>query len=167
MKKLTLLLFVAIIFSCSIVSCSYKLLPPTVIKTTGMKRGTISDYTHFYIPQTETLKSGRTDVDWYTGSTYGQQKSVNPGDVITGFLAKKGFIKVSSTDDMSKKTLTINYGESGRREVGLGGYTIEVTIQFIDSRTNTLVLTCVAEGIGPTEADDIRIAINRCLESIF
>ena len=32
---------------------------------------------------------------------------------------------------------------------------------------NSLVTSCVAEGIGSTEADDIRIAINRCLSSIY
>ena len=158
MKKLLyLLLFIPFVFS-----CSYQLLPPTVIN-----KGAVSEYTHFYIQSTETLNSGVTSSDGYGGS-YGQQKSVNPSDVITGFLVKKGFIKVLNTDNVSNKTVIVNYGESGKRNVDIfGAYTIEVTIQFVDSKTNTLVSTCVAEGIGSTEADDIRKAITRCLESIF
>ena len=73
-----------------------------------------------------------------------------------------------NTDNVTNKTLIVSYGESGKREVDVfGSYTIEVTIQFVDSKTNTLVSTCVAEGIGSTEADDIRIAINRCLTALF
>ena len=161
MKKLILLLFIPLVSFC-LVGCSYKLLPPTVIN-----KGAISEYTHFYIQQTETLNSGVTASDGYGGS-YGQQKSVNPSDVITGFLVKRGFIKVLNIDNVSNKTVIVNYGESGKREVDIfGSYTIEVTIQFVDLETNTLVSTCVAEGIGSTEADDIRKAITRCLESIF
>ena len=160
MKKL-LLLFIPL-FSLCLVGCSYKLLPPTIIN-----KGAISEYTHFYIESTETLNSGRTSSDGY-GNTYGQQKSVNPSDVITGLLVKRGFIKVLNTDNVTNKTLIVSYGESGKREVDVfGSYTIEVTIQFVDSKTNTLVSTCVAEGIGSTEADDIRIAINRCLTALF
>ena len=48
--------------------------------------------THTFISINETLNSGRTSSDGY-GNTYGQQKSVNPSDVITGLLVK-GFIKV-------------------------------------------------------------------------
>jgi hypothetical protein len=158
MKKLLLLL----LYIPFVISCSYQLLPPTVIN-----KGAVSEYTHFYIQSTETLNSGVTSSDGYGGS-YGQQKSVNPSDVITGFLVKRGFIKVLNTDNVSNKTVIVNYGESGKRNVDIfGAYTIEVTIQFVDSKTNTLVSTCVAEGIGSTEADDIRKAITRCLESIF
>jgi hypothetical protein len=55
----------------------------------------------------------------------------------------------------------VNYGESGKRDRGLG-YTIEVTIQFISAKTHTQICSCTAEGQGETEADDIRQAITRC-----
>ena len=45
------------------------------------------------------------------------------------------------------------------------GYTLEVTIAFFDASTSDVVFRCTAEGFGRTEADDIEIAINRCLES--
>jgi len=60
----------------------------------------------------------------------------------------------------------VNYGESGRRNVAFG-YTIEVTIQFISAKSHTLLSSCTAEGIGDTEADDIRKAITRCLTGLF
>ena len=43
----------------------------------------------------------------------------------------------------------------------------EVTIQFISSDTNSLVSSCTAEGRGATEADDIRLAITSCLNSLM
>lgn len=47
------------------------------------------------------------------------------------------------------------------------GYTIEVTIQFISANLNTLICSCIAEGQGETEADDIRQAITRCLTEVI
>lgn len=57
-------------------------------------------------------------------------------------------------------------GESGKRNTGLGGYTLEVTIQLISAKTSSLVCSCTAEGQGSTEADDIRQAITRCLNEL-
>lgn len=111
-----------------------------------------------------------------TGSTYGGQygiygssttKSVNPSDVIAGILIQKGYVILPELNpELAKETLIVNYGESGRRNRGLG-YTIEVTIQFISAATNELVCSCTAEGQGETEADDIRQAIRRALDGLF
>lgn len=49
---------------------------------------------------------------------------------------------------------------------GIGGYTLEVSIQILDAKTQEPVFICTAEGQGDTEADDIRKAITRCLESL-
>ena len=68
--------------------------------------------------------------------------------------------------ELLDKTLVVNYGESGRRNLNFG-YLIEVTIQFLQARTHSVVCICTAEGQGSTEADDIRIAINRALEPLF
>lgn len=68
--------------------------------------------------------------------------------------------------ELADQTVVVNYGESGRRGLNLG-YTIEITIQFVSYKTNELICTCTAEGQGSTEADDIRIAIERALESLF
>ena len=47
------------------------------------------------------------------------------------------------------------------------GYSIEVTMQFINAKTQLPIVVCTAEGQGSTEADDIRIAITRALEPLF
>lgn len=80
---------------------------------------------------------------------------------------KRGFIIITEiSDDIKDKTLIVNYGESGRRNV-LFGYTTEVTLQFISAGTKNLVCSSTAEGIGDTEADDIKEAITRALEAVF
>ncbi len=134
-----------------------------------VKHAPIENYKYAYITPTKELTSS-------TGGTYGGQygiygstttKSVNPSDVISGILIKEGFVILPELkSDLSHSTLIVNYGESGRRNRGLG-YTIEVTIQFISAKTNEMVCSCTAEGQGETEADDIRQAIRRALSSLF
>ena len=86
----------------------------------------------------------------------------------SGILSKKGFVRLpEQKSELVDETLIVNYGESGRRDTGLGGYTIEVTIQFISAKSNDLICSCTAEGQGSTEADDIRQAITRCLSSLL
>lgn len=97
-------------------------------------------------------------------------KSVNPSDIIAGYLIRKGYIQITQIKpEQASQTLIINYGETGRRNIwgGLLGYTIEITFQFISAQTHEVVCTSTAEGVGSTEADDIRIAINRALEEVF
>src|SRR5690606_7189808 len=102
------------------------------------------------------------------GQYYSSSKSVNPTDVITGILSKEGFIRLPELKpELTDEILIVNYGESGRRNTGFGGYTIEVTIQFISTKSNTLICSCTAEGQGATEADDIRQAISRCLSELI
>ena len=129
----------------------------------------IEMYKYVYISTTKELTSS-------TGGTYGGQygiygssttKSVNPSDVIAGILIKEGYVILPKLkSELSNETLIVNYGESGRRNRGLG-YTIEVTIQFISAKTNEMICSCTAEGQGETEADDIRQAIKRALSSLF
>ena len=82
-------------------------------------------------------------------------------------MIKKGFTQIPNiSPELASQTLIINYGESGRRNVGLG-YTIEVTLQILSAKTHEIVCISTAEGQGSTEADDIRIAITRALEEVF
>ena len=134
-----------------------------------VKKSPIEMFKYAYISPTKELTSS-------TGSTYGGQygiygssttKSVNPSDVISGVLIKEGFIILPELkSELSNETLIVNYGESGRRNRGLG-YTIEVTIQFISAKTKQMICSCTAEGQGETEADDIRQAIRRALDGLF
>ena len=134
-----------------------------------VRNAPIEMYKYAYISPTKELTSS-------IGGTYGGQygiygssttKSVNPSDVIAGILIKEGYIILPELKpELSNETLIVNYGESGRRNRGLG-YTIEVTIQFSSAKTNEMICSCTAEGQGETEADDIRQAIRRALTSLF
>jgi len=136
------------------------------------KYDSIEGYKYFVIPTTSNLTSS-------TGSVYGGDygvygatttKSVNPGDVITGIMMKQGYTRLPEINpELINETLIINYGESGRRNIagGLGGYTIEVTINLVSAKSHKTLASGSAEGQGSTEADDIRQAITRCLSAIF
>lgn len=129
----------------------------------------VSSYKYFYVTPTSELTSSSGGVYGGLYGTYGgtTTKSLNPSDVISGVLLKQGMIRLPELDpELLDKTLVVNYGESGRRNLNLG-YTIEVTIQFLQARTHSVVCICTAEGQGSTEADDIRIAINRALKPLF
>ena len=132
---------------------------------TSINNGDIGDFKYIYISQTKSLTSSSGAS--INGQYYSTSKSVNPRDVISGILAKEGFILIPELkEEIAHETLIVNYGESGRRNTGLGSYTIEVTIQFVASQTSALISSCTAEGRGETEADDIREAITRCLNSV-
>lgn len=128
----------------------------------------IEGYRYVYITPTAELTSS-TGVAYAVGNgLYGNSsKTINPSDVISGIFLKNGFIRLPELKpDLSDQTIVVNYGESGRRNKGLG-YTIEVTIQILSAKTNEPICICTAEGQGETEADDIRIAINRALTPLF
>lgn len=134
-----------------------------------VKKAPVEKFKYAYIIPTTGLTSS-------TGSTYGgpygiygssTTKSVNPSDVITGILIQKGYVILPELKpELARETLIVNYGESGRRNRGLG-YTIEVTIQFISAENSEMICSCTAEGQGLTEADDIRQAIQRALDGLF
>ena len=106
------------------------------------------------------IKKGRIIVE-------GKSNEVITSEVISGVLINEGFIILPELkSELSNETLIVNYGESGRRNRGLG-YTIEVTIQFISAKTKQMICSCTAEGQGETEADDIRQAIRRALDGLF
>ncbi len=158
----TIRFLIIFITSIWIISCA-SLKPPTIIKNES-----IENFTYIYISPTKSLTSSSGFT--FGGQYYSSNKSVNPSDVITGILTKEGLIRLPELKpELNDQTLIVNYGESGRRNIagGLGGYTIEVTIQFISAKTHTLISSCTAEGIGATEADDIRKAITRCLTGLL
>jgi hypothetical protein len=157
------LLINIVIISVLLMSCysTKTLLPPTSIKNTE-----IDNFKYIYINPTKSLTSsqGATIGNQYYSST----KSINPSDAIVGILSKKGLIVLPEIkQELADETLVVNYGNSGRRNIGWGGYTTEVTIQFISAKTSALVCSCTAEGLGSTEADDIWQAINRCLTELL
>jgi hypothetical protein len=155
-----------LLFCFAHVGCAslYPLQPVAVIENSP-----IGTYQYVVIAPTNTLTSSTAGLYGNNYSVYGaaKSKSINPADVIKGSLVKSGFIVLPEVkSELLNETLIVNYGESGRRNLGLG-YSIEVTIQFISAENSSLISSCSAEGIGETEADDIRIAIRRCLNALL
>lgn len=145
----------------SLVSCSPKLLPATI----NIKQP-IDNYKYFYVSPTAEKQSEVSTA--YSNSYYHLSKTTNPRDIIAGYLIKRGFISLPELNpQLLDNTFIVNYGESGRRSLGIKGYTLEVTIQFLTAHDYSVLCTCSAEGCGSTEADDIQIAINRALNALF
>lgn len=143
-------------------SCSTTLLPAT-----SLKNGELRNYKYIYITPTNSLTSSHGGTNFY-GQYYSSSTTINPSDEITGLLSKEGFIRLPELkNELASETLIVNFGKSGIRNTGMGGYTIEVTIQFVNANTNALVCSCTAEGQGLTETDDIRIATTRCLNKLL
>ena len=152
-------LFLTIIVVLTLTSCG-SLRPATVTRHSSLE-----GYQYAYINSTST-KVGSAGY-FYNGLGASETKSTNPSEIISGFLMKKGFIIVPELKPENEShTIVVNYAETGRRNLNLG-YAIEITIQILSATDNSLLCTGTAEGQGSTEADDIRIAINRCLAEIF
>lgn len=134
-----------------------------------IKNADYMKYKFVYVSPSNTVTSTSGYINAsYSGYTYSSSytQQTNPSDIITGFFMKKNFIIVNEIRS-PENTIIINYGQSGKRDIAGGiAYTLEVTIQLLDAKTHKLIFQCSAEGMGSTEADDIRTAINRCLESL-
>lgn len=161
-KIVTFLFLLSVLAS----GCAAILKPPVIIK-----HGEIKDFSFVVLPKAATLSSGSGGVYGNQFGVYGEtsNKEISPSNKIEGVLLKKGLFSTDIvTPENENKTLIVKYGESGKRDVagGLGGYTLEVTIAIFAAKTNEIVYSCVAEGQGSTEADDIREAILRCLSSL-
>lgn len=162
--KTYILSLILLVFSCSVFTSCGALKAPVVVHHSSM-----DNYKYVFVTPTTELTSS-------AGGAYGSQyglygssvtKTINPSDVISGELIKRGYIIVPEIkEELIDKTMIVNYGESGRRNRGLG-YTIEVTMQMVSAKTHELINVCTAEGQGSTEADDIRQAIIRALDALF
>ena len=138
----------------TLLSCgSVKYLPVSV-----SQRQSFSNYKYAY-------------VDTYNShGTY----SIHGCDVVAGLLMKKGYVILSYNQYLNMSastaynTMKVTYGEGGTRSVGFtGGYTREVTLQFVSAATNDLICVCTAEGMGSTERDDAEVAVTRCIQRLF
>src|SRR5688572_30577759 len=133
MKVIRLL---AIILAGTLTNSCAPLNAPTIIKN-----DTIEGYKYIFITPTTNLTSSSGGVYGGEYGIYGAStsKSVNPSDVISGILLKEGYTRVPELKpELLDETIVVNYGESGKRNRGLG-YTIEVTIQFISAKTHAQI----------------------------
>ena len=160
MKKYLVVLLAIVCCGCA------SLLPPTV---TMHRPANEWNYQYVYItPTTETTSVSGGAIGGYYG-IYGatSSHSVNPTDIITGHFINKGYIRIADIKpEIEDKTLVINYGETTR---GYSGFSrkVGVVIQIVSANTNELVCVCSGEGIGETDAQAIRNAIDICLEAFF
>ena len=126
--------FFGVIFLSLLIKGCAPLKPAVVVKNSS-----IESYKYIYVSPTESLTSSTGSVYGGEYGTYGAttSKSVNPSDVISGILVKEGFIRLPELkSDLTDQTLIVNYGESGRRNRGLG-YTIELQYNlFLQNQTN-------------------------------
>ena len=157
-KLLSIILGIALICGCSVSRHS-----------TSQKFSSLDKYQYFIVMETSQLTSSSGAVFGTNGVVYcgSSTKSVNPSDIISGYLMKRGMVRLPAIDDnKADKTLIIAYGESGRHAEFMG-HSVEITLQLLDGVTKDVVATSTAAGIGETQADDIRKAINRALKNIF
>lgn len=140
-------------------------LKPAVIN----RYGSLDGYKYVYISPTSSTVGSTGSV---VGGNYGvfgstETSSINPGEVISGYFLKLGYVRLPELkQELLSQTIVVNFGISGRRNLNLG-FTQEVTIQILSAQDSKIICVCSAEGQGETEADDIRIATNRCLNAIF
>ena len=125
-------------------------------------------YNYVYVIPT----SGVTSSSGVYGNQYGvyggSTKTVNPSEVISGYLMKKGYTTLPSVDpNLAENTMIVSYGYTGRRQLSLFSYASCVIIQFRDAKTHELVATCEGEGCGEDETADILQAIYSALGVIF
>lgn len=158
MKNIFLLSTLALV----VVSCSVLKVPTAKIE------GNVYNYQYVYVIPT----SGVTSSSGVYGNQYGvyggSTKTINPSDVISGYLMKKGFTIVPSiTPELAEKTLIASYGYTGRRQLSLFSYASCIILQFRAAKTSEMIASCEAEGCGSDETEDILQAIHSGLNKIF
>lgn len=159
MKKKLIFIIIPLVLN----SCSAFLVAPTV-----NIKGNLLNYTYIYVIPTSSVTSSSGIYGGSYGIYGGATKSINPSEVISGYLMKKGYTPVPSvTDELAEKTLVISYGYTGRRQIGLFSYASCIIIQVRDAKTHEMVASCESEGCGEDETDDILQAINSGLNKIF
>ncbi|MBL4911329.1 MAG: hypothetical protein JKX78_15130 [Alteromonadaceae bacterium] len=156
MKRLILPLLLAL-SGCSSINPSGDILPPEINSYIP-----IDNYSFVLINESETVNSA------VANESGGYTRTVDPDEAIAGVLLKMGVIRIYETPDTNlDKVALVSYGVSGTRNIGLmGAYSQEVTIVIREVNSTNLIYQCSAEGIGSTEADDIRNAISSCLSGL-
>ncbi len=137
--------------------------------TSVTQNSSFDKYKFFYVTDASTITASSGGVYGNQYGVYGSQttKTANPADVIVGNMMKHGFVRLPSINqDTIEETMIISYGESGRH-ANIMGYSTEVTLQFLDAKTMEVLATTTAAGMGETEADDIKKAINKCFQNLF
>lgn len=156
MNKFPVLLAI-LLAACS----SVQLQPPTYKQAID----SVGKYKYVVIPDAGITTSYAASISPNGGGAVG--KEISPSGLIEGLLLKKGIVRIPASEPkFAPQLLIAKYGVSGKRELGRGAYTQEVTINLLDANSYAPIFTCSAEGFGQTEVDDIRDAIIRCLDGL-
>jgi len=134
-----------------------------------VQHSSFDGYKYFYVTDTSSSTDGYGSIYGGQYGLYGSQvtKSVNPTDIISGRMMKQGFVRLPALkQDLLDETIIVSYGESGRHNYIIA-YAIEVTLQFLDAKTLEIIAMTTAAGMGDTESDDIKIAVNKCFQNLF
>lgn len=89
--------------------------------------------------------------------------TVNPGDVISGFLVGKGLVRLPElVPELAEQTMIVSYGESGK-----GGGVVGIVLQVVSAKTHAVIFTCEAESTYWNDAIAVRTSVVRCLKELF
>lgn len=163
MKKTIYLLvcFVGILLFASCIS----LLPTSITRNAPL-----DGYKYFYVTPTSERNSVRGETYGHDGNVYGSTRSnsINPADLISGYMMAKGYVRVPEVKEKNaKQTMVINYGDGNMREGIFEERAVQVTIQILDGENNELLVVCQADAKDNNESMAIKNAIEKCLDEIF
>lgn len=132
----------------------------------------LDGYKYFYMNGTGSTTS-RSNVGVNVGYGViitGDDKTVNPGDVISGYLMNRGYVRVAEMPFLHpEETFIVNYGEGNRRHhPDFHSMSCQaIILQFVSADNNDVICTITGEGYGETAAEDIRNALKRSLDYYF
>ena len=155
MKKIAFLCLLAALFcSCSVLSTT----ADTSIRDS--KEHPLGGYKYFHVysdAQIRTTTSTSSSENGTTSTSHSVYKD-DPAEYAAGFLMKKGYVFVpAGQDGFPEGTLLVVCAKSGQ-----GGWNTEATVQFMDARTNELLMT-VSEKCSGNAAK----AVYKCMKKAF
>lgn len=155
--KIYISIILILLTGCASITPSIDIKPPQIDS-----RQSVNDFAIAIIQGGEKINSTLVT------ESVGYTKSTDPASLISGALLKKGVSRVFKIPDQNRdKLLLVTWGISGTRKIGmLGAYSMEVSILMRQANNLKVVYKCTAEGIGSTEADDIREAVFSCLSGL-
>ena len=129
--------------------------------------GDLSRYQYVYVVPTSGVTSGGGVYSTGNGVYGGDTHTVNPSELITGYLMKLGYsVLPSIVPDLAEHTIVVTYGNTGTSSVLVAKS--GVIIQVRDAKTHELIATSEAEGISlEDEAYAVKRAIYKALNNIF
>ena len=143
----------------------------SIAPTSISRNGSLDGYRYFYVTPTAERSSVTGDTWGNRHGTYGTttSNSVNPADLIAGYLMGRGYVRVPEIKkEDAAQTMVINYGDGNMREGAFFDQrAVEVTIQVLNAQTNGLICVCKAEEKSNNEAKATRLAIEKALNEIF